>query len=273
MPPRSRPVMRTNSEFVLRAAGMGRGAAGSAVAVGNNPGSACVVDGLKRGVGRWDVRGAAGRAAAAGCATGDANTAGVVKSISTAGCACNASGVITGSDCGAANGSVCTTLIGARSTRGCCIAPPICTARPPSTTNSGGAFCSIASSLSSPVATMDTRMRPSKDGSIAEPNRMSASASTSLPMRLAACSTSIRVRSSPPEMLISRPRAPCMDPDSSSGLLIAASAARNARSSPSASPVPIIALPFWIITVRTSAKSRLIRPLVIIKSVMPRTPM
>ena len=49
--------------------------------------------------------------------------------------------------------------------------------------------------------------------------------------------------SEPPVMLISRPRAPVMLVSSSSGLLIAASAARIARSSPSASPVPIIALP------------------------------
>ena len=42
---------------------------------------------------------------------------------------------------------------------------------------------------------------------------------------------------------MSRPRAPFIDTSSSSGLAIAASAARMARFSPVASPVPIIALP------------------------------
>ncbi len=54
---------------------------------------------------------------------------------------------------------------------------------------------------------------------------------------------------------------------------MAASAARMARFSPSASPVPIIALPISAITVRMSAKSRLTRPGAIIRSVTPRTPM
>ncbi len=41
---------------------------------------------------------------------------------------------------------------------------------------------------------------------------------------------------------------------------------------PRPSPVPIIALPISLITVRTSAKSRLIRPGMTIRSVTPRTP-
>ena len=102
---------------------------------------------------------------------------------------------------------------------------------------------------------------------------MLASSSTSSRMRLAAWSTSNSVMSSPPVMLISRPRAPAMLVSSSSGLLIAASAARMARFSPSASPVPIIALPISAITVRMSAKSRLTRPGATIRSVTPRTPM
>ena len=48
--------------------------------------------------------------------------------------------------------------------------------------------------------------------------------------------------------------------------------ATRARSSPDASPVPIIALPISVITVRTSAKSRLIRPGSTIRSVIERTP-
>ena len=73
-------------------------------------------------------------------------------------------------------------------------------------------------------------------------------------------------------MLISTPRAPFIETSSSSGLEIAASAAEIARRSPSASPVPIIALPISAMTVRMSAKSRLIRPGMTIRSVTPRTP-
>ena len=98
------------------------------------------------------------------------------------------------------------------------------------------------------------------------------SGSTSSRMRLAASSTSYSVMSSPPVMLISTPRAPCMETSSRSGLAMAASAASVARLSPSASPVPIMALPISFITVLTSAKSRLIRPGLTIKSVMPATP-
>ena len=47
---------------------------------------------------------------------------------------------------------------------------------------------------------------------------------------------------------------------SSSGLETAASAAMRARSGPLATPEPIIAMPISDITVRTSAKSTLIRP-------------
>ncbi len=53
---------------------------------------------------------------------------------------------------------------------------------------------------------------------------------------------------------------------------MAASAASTARRSPLASPVPIIALPMPAMTVRTSAKSRLIRPSLTIRSVMQPTP-
>jgi hypothetical protein len=56
------------------------------------------------------------------------------------------------------------------------------------------------------------------------------------------------------------PCAPFIETSSSSGLLIAPSAAWMARFSPVASPVPIIALPIWSIAVRISAKSRLTRP-------------
>jgi hypothetical protein len=58
---------------------------------------------------------------------------------------------------------------------------------------------------------------------------------------------------------------------SSSGLEIAASAASRARSSPEALPDPIIAMPVSDITVRTSAKSTLIKPGRVISSAMPCT--
>jgi len=73
-------------------------------------------------------------------------------------------------------------------------------------------------------------------------------------------------------MLINTPLAPLSDTSSSSGLFTAASAARSARLSPSLSPVPIMALPMPFMTARTSAKSRLIRPGMTIRSVTERTP-
>ena len=53
---------------------------------------------------------------------------------------------------------------------------------------------------------------------------------------------------------------------------MAFSAASSARFSPLPSPVPIIALPISAMTERTSAKSRLIRPGITIRSVIERTP-
>ena len=59
---------------------------------------------------------------------------------------------------------------------------------------------------------------------------------------------------------------------SSSGLEMAISAAATARSSPREEPVPISADPAPDITDFTSAKSRLISPGVVIRSVIPCTP-
>ena len=59
---------------------------------------------------------------------------------------------------------------------------------------------------------------------------------------------------------------------SSSGLETAISAAAIERSSPRAEPMPIRAEPAFAITDFTSAKSRLISPGVVIRSVMPETP-
>ena len=125
---------------------------------------------------------------------------------------------------------------------------------------------------SMPVATMDTRITPSSFSSKVDPKMITASLSTSRRTRLAASSTSNRVISRPPVTLINTARAPCMVMSSSSGLLIAASAACVARLSPDASPVPIMALPISLITARMSAKSRLIWPGLIIRSVTPATP-
>ena len=77
---------------------------------------------------------------------------------------------------------------------------------------------------------------------------------------MAASSTSYKVISLPPVILIIKPFAPFNETSSINGLAIAASAAATALPSPEASPVPIIALPISDITVLTSEKSRLIRP-------------
>ena len=70
---------------------------------------------------------------------------------------------------------------------------------------------------------------------------------------------------------MSTPWAPSIDA-SSSGLEIAISAATTARSSPRAEPMPMSADPAPDMTDLTSAKSRLMRPGVVIRSVMPCTP-
>ena len=67
------------------------------------------------------------------------------------------------------------------------------------------------------------------------------------------------------------PVAPSID-SSISGEETAIFAASTARFSPEADPMPIIAEPASDMTVRTSAKSRLIWPGVVIRSVMPWTP-
>ena len=77
--------------------------------------------------------------------------------------------------------------------------------------------------------------------------------------------------SSPPVMLSSIPVAPSIA-DSSSGEEIASLAASPARLSPADVPTPISAEPASAMIARTSAKSRLIRPGTVIRSVMPWTP-
>src|SRR5262245_7258564 len=72
-------------------------------------------------------------------------------------------------------------------------------------------------------------------------------------------------------MLTSTPRAPARFTPSSSGQAIACSAAMRARSMPLAMAEPIIAMPCSDITVRTSWKSTLTRPGLLMISAMPAT--
>ena len=90
-------------------------------------------------------------------------------------------------------------------------------------------------------------------------------------IELPTVSNSSMLISKPAVILTRIPRAPAKSTSSSNGLEIAASAASSARSSPEATPVPIIAVPISLITVRTSAKSTLIRPGRVINSAIPCT--
>ena len=72
-------------------------------------------------------------------------------------------------------------------------------------------------------------------------------------------------------MFIRIPRAPSMDA-SSSGDVMAARAALAALPSPMDEPMPMMAVPALIMTIFTSAKSVLISPGTVIRSVIPRTP-
>ena len=101
---------------------------------------------------------------------------------------------------------------------------------------------------------------------------MLASSSTSCLILLAASSTSYKVMSLPPVILIINPFAPFKETSSIKGFAIAASAAAIALPSPEASPVPIMALPISDITVLTSEKSKFIIPGWTIRSVTPLTP-
>ena len=125
---------------------------------------------------------------------------------------------------------------------------------------------------SMPVTTIETRILPVMELSKLEPKMMFASSSTSALIMCAASSISIKVMSSPPVTLIKTPLAPFKEHSSNNGLDKACSAAIRARLSPSASPVPIMALPLSSIMLLISAKSRLIRPGFKIKSVMEQTP-
>ena len=69
-------------------------------------------------------------------------------------------------------------------------------------------------------------------------------------------------------ILMSKPRAPLIEMSSSKGLDIAFCVASTALFSPEAIPIPIKAIPISDMMVFTSAKSRLIKPGMVIRSDM-----
>ena len=83
--------------------------------------------------------------------------------------------------------------------------------------------------------------------------------------------TSANSKSSLEEIFTRIPFAPDKSTSSNNGLATASIAARSARPSPSARPVPIIARPISDITRFTSAKSTLTKPSFVIMSVIPST--
>ena len=103
---------------------------------------------------------------------------------------------------------------------------------------STGCVCGVASRLSMPVATTETRTIPSRLSSKVAPTMTLASWSTCSRMRVAASSTSNSMRSLPPVMEMMRPLARLIEGSSISGLEIAATAALSTRFSPEASPGP-----------------------------------
>src|SRR4051812_10994045 len=125
--------------------------------------------------------------------------------------------------------------------------------------------------LSNPVAMTVTRTSSPSESSTTAPKMMFESPAEALCTISAASLTSNRPRSEPPVMFRSTPVAPSTLV-SSNGLEIAVLAASGARFSPLAEPMPIRAEPASCMIVRTSAKSRLISPGIVIRSVMPWTP-
>ena len=124
---------------------------------------------------------------------------------------------------------------------------------------------------SNPAAITVTRTSSPSASSITVPKIMFASGCADCATSSAASLNSNNPISEPPAIDNRTPCAPSIDA-SSSGLEIASSAARVARASPRAEPIPIRAEPAPDITLLTSAKSKFIKPGVVIKSVMPCTP-
>src|SRR6266566_4171919 len=127
----------------------------------------------------------------------------------------------------------------------------------------------MAPVLSNPVAITVIRTSPCIAGSFTAPKMISASSPAASSIASLICVTSPSVRSSPPVMLISTPVAPAIEMLSSSGLEIACCAASIARFSPRPCPVPINPAPPFCMTVRTSAKSTLTRPVTQMRAEMP----
>ncbi len=117
--------------------------------------------------------------------------------------------------------------------------------------------------------TVTRRLSPSAS-SITVPKMTSASSPASSWMTPVARVASRTPSDVPAVMLTSTLRAPEMDTPPNSGLEMASRAARSALPSPWATAAPINAVPPSTIVVRTSAKSRLIRPWTVISSEMPR---
>ncbi len=124
---------------------------------------------------------------------------------------------------------------------------------------------------SKPAAITVMRSSSPKESSMTVPKMMLASACAASRTNLAAVSTSLIPRLDPPAMLSSTPCAPSIDA-SSSGDAMAPSAAASARFSPRALDTPMSAVPAPFMTDFTSLKSTLMRPGVVMRSVMPCTP-
>ena len=123
-----------------------------------------------------------------------------------------------------------------------------------------------------PVATTVTQTWPVRRSSIVAPKMMFVSSVAAPRITSAASFTSISVMSSPPAIESRMPVAPVIS-SSISGERSARSAASLARLSwPDEKPIPISAVPESLMIVRTSAKSRLIRPGIVIRSQIPCTP-
>ena len=126
-------------------------------------------------------------------------------------------------------------------------------------------------SLSNPAAMTVTRTTSPSASSMTAPKMMLASGCATFVIVSAARLTSWSARSEGPAIASSTPFAPSIE-DSRSGEEIADRAASSARPSPEPCPIPISAEPAPVMTAFTSAKSRLMRPGVMMSEVMPSTP-
>src|SRR6185312_16260367 len=133
------------------------------------------------------------------------------------------------------------------------------------------AFLTTGSPPSKPAAITVTRTSSPRVSSMTAPKIMFASGCTASCTRRAASLISKIPRLDPPWIESSTPCAPSMLA-SSRGDATASSAALIARSAPRDEPMPMRAEPAPCMTDLTSAKSRLMRPGVVMRSVMPCTP-